>query len=98
MTISSIQNTAGTEINQPGVSPQQASERRDLIKAGKIINQSRALGSNNELVFSVDRATHKRITRVIDRNTNEVLLQVPAEYVLRLAEDVQNGSHFSVEY
>lgn len=92
MDISSIRSSAGIpEKRQPELAPGQVSERRELIRAAEVINASESLGTNNELVFVVDRTTHKAIMRVIDRKTKEVVMQLPAEYVLRLAEDAQKA-------
>lgn len=94
MDISSIRSTTGpAPAAQPPVPPEQASQRRELIRAAGVINASQALGANTELVFVVDRNTHKAIMRVIDRNTKEVVMQLPAEYVLRLAEDAKTIQH-----
>jgi flagellar protein FlaG len=57
-----------------------------------VVNDSAALGENNELTFVLDRASHRAITRVIDRNTKEVIMQIPAENVLRMAEDLKRSS------
>jgi uncharacterized FlaG/YvyC family protein len=61
--------------------------RQKLVQAVKTVNNSGALG-DNQLVFVMDRATHRMIMRLQDRNTHEVVLQVPPEYVLRLAQSL----------
>lgn len=71
------------------VAPQQAAQRQQLIKAADAINVSQALGASNELVFVFDRNTHRPIMRVVDRKTNDVVMQLPPEYVLQLAAEVQ---------
>jgi uncharacterized FlaG/YvyC family protein len=43
-------------------------------------------------VFLIDRATHLSVIRVVDRETHEVVLQLPAENVLRMAEDLHAGA------
>jgi uncharacterized FlaG/YvyC family protein len=69
----------------------EAAQRRQLIEAGKTVNESGSLGKN-QIVFSVDRATHRPIIRIEDRVTHEVILQLPAEYLLRLAADIHSDS------
>ena len=92
MDISSIRSSAGVaDQSQPRLAPEQVSERRELIRAAEVINASQSLGTNTELVFVVDRVTQRAIMRVIDKKTQEVLMQLPAEYVLRLAEDTQKS-------
>ncbi|MGI8743251.1 MAG: flagellar protein FlaG [Bryobacteraceae bacterium] len=83
-------NLEAARQSQPA--PEHVAERRELIQAAKTINGSGVLGDQNELVFAVDRATHRAIMRVVDRETQEVVLQLPPEYVLHLAEDLGNGN------
>ena len=88
MEVSSIQANVFTPPEAPTVSPQEAAERRQLIQAAKAINSSGALGDENELVFVLDPGTHQAILRLVDRKTREVRSQMPPEYALRLAEDL----------
>jgi flagellar protein FlaG len=60
-------------------------EDRELIHAVKKINEAELLGSDSELTFILDRETRKPLVRIIDRETKEVIRQIPPEYVLRLA-------------
>lgn len=64
-------------------------DRQQLVQAVKAVNDSNALGENNELTFVLDRSTHRTLVRLIDRNTQEVVMQIPPEYVLRLAEQLK---------
>jgi len=91
MEISSIKPNVGVTPHTPPVAPSEAAERRQLMQATRSVNQSGLLGQN-EVVFLVDRATHRPIIRVEDRETHEVVLQLPPEYVLRLAQDIRTGS------
>jgi len=91
MQISSIQ--PGVELF-PQASPvavAEAGQRRDLLQAARLVNDSGILG-HNQLVFLIDRATHLPVIRVVDRVTHEVVLQLPAENVLRMAEDLHVGA------
>lgn len=71
--------------------PAQAGQRRQLIQAMKSVNESGQLGEN-QLVFMVDRQTHRPIIRVENRETHEVVLQVPPQYVLNLAQSSGSSS------
>jgi uncharacterized FlaG/YvyC family protein len=55
----------------------------------KAINASELLGQQNELTFAVDRATHRTIVRVVNKDTREVVMQIPPENVLRMAADLK---------
>ncbi len=88
MNVSAIGSSAAIGSSQPPPTPQQASDRRELIKATNIVNANQALGSNSELVFLMDNGGHRAIMRVIDRETKEVIMQLPPDYVLKLAKDL----------
>jgi len=64
-------------------------ENREIIQAVRAVNASVKLGDNNELTFSLDRQTRRPIIKIVNRKTNEVVLQIPNEQVLRLAEDLK---------
>lgn len=69
------------------VPPEEAAQRRQLVQAAKSVNASGTLGQN-QLVFAVDPTTHHVIMRVENRDTGEVILQVPPEDVMQMAEDL----------
>jgi uncharacterized FlaG/YvyC family protein len=64
-----------------------------LIKAADVVNAAQIFGANNELVFVFDRDTHQPIMRVVDSKTNDVIMQLPPEYVLNLAAEAQAQEH-----
>jgi flagellar protein FlaG len=67
---------------------EQISEKREIIQAVRAINGAELLGRDQELTFAVDRDTRRPVVKVVDRNTGEVLMQVPTEDVLRLARQL----------
>lgn len=77
--------TAPVEV----VHADQAAENRDVIRAVKALNGSEMFGQENELTFQRDAESRRMVIRVVNRNTNEVVSQIPPEYVLRLAEDLK---------
>jgi uncharacterized FlaG/YvyC family protein len=79
------QNTAQT----PGqvLTPRERAEQARLIQAVKYVNQSGVFGSSDELTFSSDPETGRAIIRLVNKDTKEVVRQIPAEYLLRLSED-----------
>lgn len=72
------------------VDQQEATERRELVKAIKAINATEFFGQNYELTFVLDRETKRPLMRIIDRQTREVIRQLPPEYTLRLAEEIKS--------
>jgi uncharacterized FlaG/YvyC family protein len=64
-----------------------AAEAREVVQAIKALNGTEMFGPENELRFQKDPQSQRMIVRLINRKTMEVVTQVPAEYLLRLAED-----------
>jgi flagellar protein FlaG len=93
MEISSVQ--AGKQmpllsITQPAQSPEIQQERREIVRAVKKVNQAEFYGNRNELQIAVDQSTRRSIVKLVDKETKEVVRQIPPEYVLRLAEELES--------
>jgi flagellar protein FlaG len=69
----------------------QAAENREIVRAVKALNGTEMFGDENELTFQRDSVSHRMVVRVVNRNTREVISQIPPEYVLQLAQDLPNG-------
>jgi len=69
---------------------QQATERRELVKAVKAINATEFFGENYELTFVMDRETRRPLLRIVDRQTREIIRQLPPEDSLRLAAEIRS--------
>jgi uncharacterized FlaG/YvyC family protein len=65
-------------------------ENRELIRAVKAVNATEYYDQNSELTFKLDRG--RAVVRLVDKKTNEVIRQIPPEYVLRLAEDLKSAN------
>ncbi len=80
----------------PAVAPvapvDRTAETRDIVRAVKALNQTQMFGQDNELMFQKDRQTQRMVLRIVNRQTNEVISQIPPEYVLRLAEDLKSNA------
>jgi flagellar protein FlaG len=70
------------------LTPQQRAEHQQMIRAVQAVNQAEVFGESNELTFAFDRYSNKPVLRIVDRKTKEVIRQIPPEYLLRLAEDL----------
>ena len=92
MTISPINsNTPVVGVDRtPG--PVDSGQNIRLAQAIRQINNSNIFSPQNELTFILDRTTRRPITRVVNRDTHEVVAQLPPEYVLQLASELQSGS------
>src|ERR1700727_1922059 len=62
-------------------------ENRQIVQAARAVNAAGALGPN-EITFSLDKNSRRMIVKIVDRVTNEVVGQIPAASILRLAEDL----------
>lgn len=94
MDVASIQNRERSDVTaQIQVpTPEQTAERRELVKAVNAVNKTEIYGSGRELTYSVDRDTKRLVTKLVDKSTHEVIDQIPAEYVLRLAEEYKQNA------
>ncbi len=63
-------------------------QNRDLVKAVQALNGAELFGQNYELTFVMDRDSHRPVLRLVDRDTREVIRQIPPDYVLRMAGDL----------
>lgn len=91
MDITSLHPAASSPAPSSQVPVAEAVQRRQLLEAAKSINESGVLGQN-QLVFVLDRQTHRAIMRLEDRTTHQVISQIPPEYVLRLAQDLGSSA------
>ena len=65
-----------------------AAQNRELVRAVQTVNLAKYFGQDQELVFSLDRETHRPIVRLVDRRTKDVIRQIPAEYMLAIAREL----------
>jgi uncharacterized FlaG/YvyC family protein len=72
-------------VTQPG--NETAASQRQLIQAVKAVNGAELFGQDSELTFVFDRQAHKMLVRVLNKRTREVVMQIPAEDVLRMAQE-----------
>ena len=92
MDITGVNGVGQTPVSTPApVAPEQLAENRDLIQAVKALNAAASFGDDNELAFLMDRTTRLPVIRIVNRKTNEVVDQIPPEYVLRLAEELRQA-------
>ena len=91
MDITSLQPAVISSVASSQVSTGEAAQRRQLLQAAQSVNESGVLGQN-ELVFLLDRQTHQAVIRVVDRSTQQVVSQIPPEYVLQLAQNLGSSA------
>lgn len=91
MNIDAVQHVGGQPLTAAylPVPAEKLTQQRELIQAVKAVNVAELFGQNNELSFLLDRETNRTVVRLIDRKTNEVIRQIPPEYILRMAEELR---------
>jgi len=77
------------------VPSQQAAQNRALIQAVRAVNAAGRF-RNYEVTFQMDRKLRLPVIRIVDRTTNEIVEQVPAEYILQLAKSTAEGEASTV--
>ena len=72
-------------LREPSGALARPSQRQKLSQGVKVLNEGKAFGEHQELRLVVDPKTRRILVQVIDKGTNEILRQIPADHVLRLA-------------
>ena len=92
MDISGVKGSAPPAPATVSTVPAEASaQNRELIHAVKALNGAEMFGERNELQFQKDPQTQRIVIRMVDRQTKEVLSQIPPKYVLELAAQVKGA-------
>jgi uncharacterized FlaG/YvyC family protein len=91
MDISSISFAARLVTPEPAPPRPISEDQRALIRAVKAINSAELFGQENELTYVLDRGARAAVARIVNKETREVVKQIPAEYVLRMAEELERG-------
>jgi hypothetical protein len=63
-------------------------EARNVLRAARTLAEAgliEAGGVGNEMTFALDRETRRTVVRIVDRETKEVIRQIPSEEILRMA-------------
>ena len=90
MDISGVSNSATTAPAAAAPAPaENRAQNRDVIQAVKALNAAGMFGQENELLFQKDPQTQRMVVRMVDRQTKQVISQIPPEYVLQLSADIK---------
>lgn len=71
---------------------QQLHEHRELVQAIQFLNRSadvQVLGGNNRFQYEIDSATRMPVVKVIQTETEDVIYQLPPDYVVELAREAR---------
>ena len=78
-------------IVQPTTTGERTAQQPDVVQAVKAVNEASLFGKQYELSFDTDPNSGRTLLRLVDRNTREVVRQIPPDYVLRLAREVNRN-------
>lgn len=70
---------------------EKTAENREVVQAVKALNSTQMFGQENDLVFQKDPHTKRMVVKVVNRQTKDVVSQIPPEYVLELAANLKAG-------
>ena len=84
-------------VSHPGVSPAVPDAQshsplkgnRELTQAVQEMNDSQLSGEDGEWTLAIDQETRLPVIRIISRQTDQVVMQLPAEYILQLRQLLQ---------
>ena len=62
---------------------------RQLVAAVQRLNQAEWLGQDRELTYTKDRTTGQFVIQIRERQTGDIVDQIPPEFILRLVSDLQ---------
>jgi len=92
MDISAVtRTTQAPDLGAPAAPVEHSGQTRDVIQAVKALNATEMFGEENELTFHMDRQSRRMVVQIVNRNTKEVVSQIPPEYVVALSEDMKPG-------
>jgi flagellar protein FlaG len=81
-------NTSGTTIQDRS----RQDHARQIAQAVRTVNESGQFPVDNELTIALDRNSGQPVVRLIDRQTREIIQQIPEERVLRIAEEFKRAA------
>ena len=70
----------------PAASP---AANREVASAVQTLNQNGSAGAGREFSIAIDGKTRVPVVRIIDSKTNELIEQIPSQYILDLAEQIK---------
>ena len=88
MNISSIGNLAShLSASTQGTPKPPGEDQRALLQAVKAVNAAQLFGQENEVTFIIDRAANIAVVRIVNKDTGELVEQIPSEQMLKMAEE-----------
>lgn len=92
MAISPISFSAVPQIPRAVASVASASTTREVATAVQTLNQNGTAGPGREFSIAIDGKTKVPVVRIVDSKTNELIEQIPSQYILDLAKQLEQES------
>ncbi len=67
----------------------QHTEQRRVAAAVRQLNGDGIFGTHNELTFARDIESHRLVVRIVNRETRELIQELPPEYILRMSQQAE---------
>ena len=93
---SQASQVSSTEASQQAAEEQQAPIAQQDVKQAVTSLNDYVQNIERDLEFSLDDDSGKMVVTVIDKETSEVVRQIPDEVALRLAQDLQQDEPLSL--
>jgi len=93
MDLTAINNAAASHAPAPANPLPQASEDRDIVQAVRAVNGAELFGQGTRLTIQRDPQSQRVVLKIVNQKTNEVVTEIPADSVLRLAEDLKQPDY-----
>ena len=94
LTTQAAKGTAATEATtaktQASAAPEQEAEGEEALSAAISSVEEYITPFNNRLEFNVDKDIGRVVVKVVDKETEDVILQIPSEEMLAIAKALDN--------
>ena len=85
----------GLPEQQNSIIPQEERVRtQSLVAAVQVLNEAGVAGTDREVTYSTDVTTRQTVIRVVDKQSRDVIVQWPSEYVLSMAEEYRKEKRY----
>jgi uncharacterized FlaG/YvyC family protein len=73
----------------PGAPVASPATNREVASAVQVLNQNGTAGPGREFSIAIDGKSRVPVVRIVDSKTNELIEQIPSQYILDLAEQIK---------
>jgi len=78
----------GAPVNPAPAAQEDPAMNRQIVTAIRALNESELMGPNRQLTYTRDTKTQQPVIRIVERETGDVLDQLPPEAILRMRQEL----------